>query len=70
MKLTSFKLRGLWQHSDFLRLWTGQTISVFGSVIGGTAMSFTAILFLQATPVQMGLLNGSVYFFDCWPAPS
>jgi MFS family permease len=48
---------GLWQHKDFLRLWTGQTISVFGSMIGGTALSFTAILFLQATPFQLGLLN-------------
>ena len=40
-----------------MRLWAGQTISVFGSMIGGTAMSFTAILFLRATPFQMGVLN-------------
>ncbi len=26
-------------------------------MVGGTAMSFTAILFLQATPFQMGILN-------------
>ncbi len=51
------KLTGLWQHIDFLRLWSGQTISVFGSMVGGTAMTFTAILFLHATPFQMGLLN-------------
>lgn len=51
------KLTGLWQHADFLRLWSGQTISVFGSMIGGTAMSFTAILFLRATPLQLGVLN-------------
>jgi MFS family permease len=53
----NFKLSGLWRHPDFLRLWSGQTISVFGSMIGGTAMTFTAILFLHATPFQMGLLN-------------
>jgi MFS family permease len=47
----------LWRHGDFLRLWSGQTISVFGSMVGGTAMTFTAILFLHATPFQMGLLN-------------
>ncbi len=47
----------LWRHRDFLKLWSGQTISVFGSVIGGTAMSFTAVLFLQATPFQMALLS-------------
>ena len=47
----------LWRHSDFMRLWSGQTMSVFGSMIGSTAMSFTAILFLHATPFQMGVLN-------------
>jgi MFS family permease len=51
------KLTGLWLHFDFLRLWSGQTISVFGSMVGGTAMTFTAILFLHATPFQMGLLS-------------
>jgi MFS family permease len=51
------KFTGLWRHADFLRLWSGQTISVFGSIIGGTAMTFTAIIFLQATPFQIGLLN-------------
>jgi MFS family permease len=51
------KLTGLWRHADFLRLWSGQTISVFGSMIGIAAMSFTATLFLRATPFQMGVLN-------------
>jgi MFS family permease len=50
------KLTGLWRHSDFLRLWSGQTISAFGSMIGKTAMTFTAILYLHATPFQMGFL--------------
>ena len=50
------RFTGLWRHADFMRLWAGQTISVFGSMIGGTAMSFTAILVLHATPFQMGLL--------------
>ena len=48
---------GLWKNADFLRLWSGQTISVFGSMIGGTAMSFTAILALNASPFQMGVLH-------------
>ena len=51
------KLTGLWRHNDFLRLWSGQTISVFGSMIGGTALDFTAILVLGATPLQLGVLN-------------
>src|SRR5262245_43532077 len=50
---------GLWRHSDFMRLWVGQTISKFGSQIGGGALSLTAILILSATPVQMGLLSAA-----------
>ncbi len=42
---------------DFAKLWVGQTISQFGSQIGGTALSFTAILVLNATPLQLGVLN-------------
>lgn len=42
------------QHPDFRRLWVGQTISVFGSLLG--ALGLLAILDLQATPAQMGLL--------------
>jgi MFS family permease len=53
------KLGGLWRHADFLRLWSGQTVSVFGSMVGRAAMSFTAVLFLHATPFQMGLLNAT-----------
>src|SRR3954470_18008049 len=48
---------GLWRHPDFLKLWTAETISVFGSLVSGTALSFTAILALKATPVQLGLLT-------------
>jgi MFS family permease len=42
-----------------MRLWIGQTISVFGSVTGITAMSFTAIRTLRATPFQLGLLSAA-----------
>src|SRR5512135_1256531 len=53
----TLKRISLWKQADFMRLWVGQTISVFGSMIGGTAMTFTAILVLNATPFQMGVLN-------------
>lgn len=53
------RFRGLWSHSDFMRLWTGQTISVFGSLIGATAIAFTAILVLHATPIQLGILSAT-----------
>jgi MFS family permease len=47
--------KGLWRHPDFMRLWIGQTISEFGSWLG--ALPLMAILVLDATPVQMGLLE-------------
>lgn len=42
---------------NFIKLWTGQTVSKFGTHITDTAMSATAVLVLQATPAQMGLLG-------------
>jgi MFS family permease len=53
------RFEGLWRHPDFVRLWTGQTISVFGSLITGTALPFTAILALNASPIQVALLSAS-----------
>ena len=50
---------GLWRHPDFVKLWTGQTISVFGSLITGTALPFTAILVLDASPIEVALLSAS-----------
>jgi predicted MFS family arabinose efflux permease len=48
---------GLWQNAEFVKLWTAETISVFGSMVSGAALSFTAILFVNATPAQLGLLR-------------
>ncbi len=53
----SVKLKGLWRHPDFLKLWAGQTISLFGSQISLLAIPLTAVLFLGATPFQMGILT-------------
>lgn len=50
---------GLWRNGDFLRLWTAQTISTFGSLITRTALPFTAALVLDARPAQMALLVAS-----------
>jgi MFS family permease len=46
----------LWRHADFLRLWTGQTISEFGSVVTRTAVPLVALLVLGAGPREMALL--------------
>src|SRR5690349_13216543 len=51
--------RSLWRHPEFLKLWTGQAVSVFGSLISGIALPFAAVLALHATPVQMGYLSAA-----------
>ena len=45
----------LWRQRDFLKLWAGQTVSLFGSELTELALPLTAVLVLGATPVQMGL---------------
>jgi len=46
----------LWRHVDFLKLWTGQTISELGSVVTRTAIPLVALLVLGAGPTEMALL--------------
>lgn len=47
----------LWRQPDFLGLWASQTISQIGSQISFLALPLTAVLTLDATPGQMGLLT-------------
>jgi len=46
----------LWRHSDFMKLWAGQTISALGSVVTRTAIPLVALLVLGAGPYEMALL--------------
>ena len=46
----------LWRHSDFMKLWTGQTISRLGSVVTRTAVPLVALLVLGAGPFEMALM--------------
>ena len=55
MMVTS-RFTGLWRHADFMKLWAGQTISEFGSVVSRDALPLVGVLTLSATPAQMGLL--------------
>lgn len=48
---------GLWAYPDFVRLWAGTTTSVFGSLIGYLALSFTAIEFLHASAAEVAVLG-------------
>ena len=46
----------LWRHGDFLNVWAAETISVFGSQFYLIAMPLAAVIVLDATPFEMGLL--------------
>src|SRR5690348_10237725 len=48
---------GLWSHPDFLKLWTGQTISEFGSQISQLAIPLLAAISLHASPFEFSLLG-------------
>src|SRR5688572_16340168 len=54
----------LWRNTDFLKLWLGQTVSLAGTMVGGFALPLVAVLTLEATPLQLGLLRT----FDVVPA--
>ncbi|MGH2485484.1 MAG: MFS transporter, partial [Ktedonobacterales bacterium] len=51
----------LWRHRLFLRLWTGQTISLVGSQVTLLALPLTAVLTLRASAFQMGVLRALQY---------
>jgi len=48
---------GLWRHYDFLKLWSGETVSLVGDQFTGLAFPLTAVLILHASPGQMGVLQ-------------
>ncbi|WP_394617106.1 MFS transporter [Lentzea sp. JNUCC 0626] len=46
----------LWRHRDFLLLWSGQTVSEMGSAVTQIALPLVAIILLQASTFEVGLL--------------
>ncbi|MDP9381925.1 MAG: MFS transporter [Chloroflexota bacterium] len=50
---------GLWRHGDFLRLWLAQTVSVFGTQITLVALPLAAVLALDASAAQVGILGAA-----------
>jgi MFS family permease len=53
--LTS-RINTLWNHKDFIKVWSAHTVSQFGSQITVLALPLTAVTVLQATPEDMGAL--------------
>jgi MFS family permease len=52
---------GLWRHADFLKLWSGETISQFGTQISQLALPLVAVLVLDASTFEVAAL-GTVEF--------
>ena len=52
---------GLWRHPDFLKLWSAETISHFGTQVSQLALPFVAIVVLDASPFAVAAL-GTVEF--------
>jgi len=50
----------LWHHPNFLKLWTSDTISQFGTQFSGYAIPFTALL-LTSDPLAFSILNASAF---------
>jgi MFS family permease len=48
---------GLWHHLDFRRLWIGETVSQFGTMVSQLALPLVAILVVHASTFQVGLLT-------------
>lgn len=46
----------LWNHRDFLNVWAAETISVFGSQFYLIAMPLAAVIILDASAYEMGIL--------------
>jgi len=55
------RFTGLWRHPDFLKLWAGESISLIGSQITLLALPLAAVLTLNATAAQTGLLRTAAF---------
>jgi MFS family permease len=52
---------GVMHNPDFVKLWSGETVSLTGTAITQFALPLVAILTLKATVFQVGLLNATRY---------
>lgn len=55
--MTARRRGGLWHHLDFRRLWIGDTVSQFGAMVSQLALPLVAILAVDATTFEIGLLT-------------
>lgn len=50
---------GVWRNPDFLKLWASETVSLFGAHVTTLALPLAAVLTLDATAGQVGILNAA-----------
>ena len=48
--------RGLWRHGDFLKLWSAETISQFGTQVTGLALPLVAVITLDVSAFEVSAL--------------
>ncbi|MDA1279925.1 MAG: hypothetical protein O3B95_07775 [Chloroflexi bacterium] len=51
------KLAGFWLHAEFRKLWVGQAVSLGSGQLMYISMAITAVVVLDATPFQMGVVT-------------
>jgi MFS family permease len=47
----------LWRNQDFLKFWSGEALSLFGTQVTNLALPLTAVMVFDASPQQVGLLR-------------
>ena len=53
--------RSLWRDRRFRTFWIGETLSQFGDRISELALPLIAVVLLDASPTQVGLLTAAVW---------
>lgn len=51
----------LLRNRDFRRLWAGETVSLIGAEVATLALPLTAVIVLDATPLQVALLSAATW---------
>ncbi|MEV5438820.1 MFS transporter [Streptomyces sp. NPDC052682] len=55
------RLEGLWRDREFLKLWSGESVSLIGAQVGTLALPLAAVYELHASAQQLGFLNAASY---------
>lgn len=55
------RLSPLWRHGDFVKLWTGQSISVLGGAVSDVAFPLVAIVTLSASAFEVSAVRALMF---------